>query len=360
MKLFNIIDRYIIKKFLGTFVFTTALFISIIIMIDFNQKIDDFITHSLSAKEIVLEYYMMFTPYFINMLSPLFVFIAVIFVTSKLADNSEIIAMLSSGISFRRLMFPYMVSALLIATVTLLLSCFVIPPANVVRLDFENKYVRDKRVIYSNNIQLEVEPGVIAHFDTFDGSTKTGRRFSLEKFEDKTLVSRMTAQTIRYDSVYHWIVKDYIIRDFIGMKEKITRGEEIDTTLTIIPSDFMISINDAEQMTSPALKKYIDRQKKRGIGNIQQFEIEYHKRFSTAFAAFILTVIGVSVSARKVKGGMGFNIGIGLLLSFSYILFMQVTSSFAYSGTMSAFLALWIPNVVYAIVAAFLYKKAPR
>jgi lipopolysaccharide export system permease protein len=329
-------------------------------MIDFNAKIDNFISKSAPTHAIIFDYYLNFIPYFVNLFSPLFVFIAVIFFTSKLADNSEIIAMLSSGISFRRLMRPYFASAALIALMTILLSSYVIPPGNIIRIEFQNKYVRDKRVVYSSNIQLEVEPGLIAYFDRFDSSVNTGYRVKLDKFEDKELVSQMTAQSIVYDSAYHWTVKDYIVRDFVGLKEHISTGERIDTILTIVPSDFMISVNDCEQLTTSQLKEYIDRQKKRGIGNIQLFEIEYHRRFAMAFAAFILTIIGVSVSSKKVKGGMGMNIGVGLLLSFSYILFMQVSSSFAISGLVSSFIAVWTPNIFYAIIAVYFYKKAPR
>jgi lipopolysaccharide export system permease protein len=355
-----IIDWYIIKKFLGTYIFTILLIIAITVMIDINTKIDNFIRTGPALKAVVFDYYLNFIPYFVNLFSPLFVFIAVIFFTSKLADNSEVIAMLSNGLSFDRLMRPYMISAGIIALSTFLLNSYIIPPGNVKRIDFENTYVRSKKVDYASNIQLEVEPGVIAYFDNFRSAANSGRGFSLERFEGKELVSRLTAKSITWDSAYNWTISNYTIRDFIGMKEQITVGEKIDTTLTIVPSDFMISINDCEQLTTPRLKTYIDRQKKRGIGNIQAFEIEFHKRFAMSFAAFILTIIGSSLSARKIKGGMGMNIGIGLLLSFSYILFMQISSSFAISGIMSPFLAVWIPNVMYAGIAAYLYKKAPR
>jgi lipopolysaccharide export system permease protein len=357
---FKIIDWYIIKKFIGTYFFSILLIISIAVMFDFNEKLDNFMRNNAPTKAIFWDYYLNFIPYFANLFSPLFVFISVIFFTSKLADNSEIIAILSNGISFKRLMRPYMISAGLIAAMSFILNCYIIPPANITRIEFQNTFIKDKRVVYSSNIQLEVEPEVIAYFDRFDTQTRTGYRFSLEKFEGKALKSRMTAQQIVWDSAYHWTVKDYMIRDFVGMKEMVTSGESLDTTLTIIPSDFMISIYDSEQMTSPQLKEYIDRQKKRGIGNIQLFEIEYHRRYSIALASFILTVIGVSLSSRKVKGGMGLNIGIGLFLSFSYIMFMQISSSFAISGLVSPFIAVWIPNVVYAFIAMYLYKKAPR
>ncbi|GHS96589.1 membrane protein [Bacteroidia bacterium] len=359
-KFLQIIDWYIIRKFLGTYVLAILLIIAITVMFDFNEKVDKFIRNDATTHAIIFDYYLNFIPYFANLFSPLFVFIAVIFFTSNLADRSEIIAMLSNGISFDRLMRPYMISAALIAGMTFLLNSYVIPPANITRIEFQNRYVRPNKVTYSNNIQLEVEPGIIAYFDRFDATTNTGYRFSLEKFDKKELKSRMTAQQIVWDSAYHWTVKDYMIRDFVGMKENITTGETIDTTLTIIPSDFMISNYDSEQMTTPQLKKYIDRQKKRGIGNIQLFEIEYHRRYAMALAAFILTIIGASISSRKVKGGMGLNIGIGLGLSFSYILFMQVSSSFAISGLVSPFIAVWIPNFVYIFIAAYLYTKAPR
>ena len=352
------IDIYIIKKFLGTYFFAIALIISIAVVFDINEKLDSFLNAPLKA--IVVDYYLNFIPYFANLFSPLFTFIAVIFFTSKLADNSEIIAMLSSGISFRRLMIPYMISAAIIAGVTFYLNSYVIPPANVTRIEFQNKYVKNKKVDYASNIQLQVEPGVIAYMSRYDNNTKTGYRFSLEKFEGKILKSRLTAQTVTYDSAYHWIIKDYMIRNFNGMREELTRGSRLDSIITIEPSDFLISRYDSELMTTSALKTYIDRQKKRGVANIKDFEIEYEKRFAMTAASFILTVIGMSLSSRKVKGGMGVNIGIGLLLSFSYILFSTVSSTFAVSGATSPRVAVWLPNIVYSIIAVYIYRKAPK
>ena len=356
----KIIDWYIIKKFLGTYFFTILLIIAITVVLDYNQKMEKFIQNDAPFNSIVFDYYVNFIPYFVNLFSPLFTFIAVIFFTSKLADNSEIIAILSSGVNFKRLMLPYMISALFIALLTFTLNSFVIPKGNVKRIEFEDKYYKQRKVDVASNIQLEVEPGVIIYLYGYNNNTSTGTNISMEKFEGKTLVSRLTAQSIRYDSLNHWTISNYMIRNFVGLKEEITSGAEIDTTLNIVPSDFLISRFDSEQMTTPRLRKYIDRQKKRGIGNIQPFEIEYHKRFSMAFAAFILTVIGVSLSSRKIKGGMGLNIGLGLLLSFSYILFMQISSSLAVSGLVSPFIAVWSPNFLYIFIAAYLYTKAPR
>jgi len=355
----SILDRYIIKKFLGTYIFTIGLFIAITIIIDVNQKFDDFIKNAAPVHAVIFDYYLNFIPYFINAFSPLFVFIAVIFFTSQLADNSEIIAMLSSGLSFRRLVVPYMISAALIAALTLVLNSYIIPPGNIKRIDFENKYVKNRKTAYEPHIQLKVEPDVIAYFGSFNNYDNRGNGFSLDHFKGKELVSRLTAQSIKWDSAYHWTIINYTIRNFNGMKETVIKGEKMDTVLTITPSDFLISYGDSEQLTTPALKTYIDRQKKRGMGNIQQFEIEYHRRYAITFASFILTIIGVSLSSRKIKGGMGKNIGLGLLLSFSYILFMQITSTFAVSGIVSPIIAIWIPNATYIFIAGYLYKKAP-
>ncbi|MBD8390337.1 LptF/LptG family permease [Dysgonomonas sp. BGC7] len=365
MKLLSILDRYIIKKFLGTYVFSIMLIISIAVVFDINEKLDKFLDKKAPLSAIVFEYYLNFIPYYTNLFSALFVFIAVIFFTSKLADNSEIIAMLSNGMSFKRLMKPYMISAGIVALFSFVLSSFIIPPANVTRINFQNKYVKDKSVEYATRVHLQVDKGVILFMESFDNKTKKGTNVSLDSFDGKELKSRLLASRIEYDSAYHWTLNNYSIREFQGMKEVITAGTKLDTTINVVPSDFLVSVNDFEQMTTPQLYKYIQRQKEKGLSNvgdvsITQFEIEYHKRFASIFSAFILTIIGASLSARKIKGGMGLNIGIGLLLSVSYILFQTVSSSFAVSGTMSPMLAVWVPNIVFIFIAAYLYTKAPN
>lgn len=352
----KILDLYIIRKFLGTYIFAIMLILAITVMFDINEKLDAFMKAPLKAT--LFDYFLNFLPYFANQFSPLFTFIAVIFFTSKLADNSEIIAMLSTGMSFPRLLRPYMLSATVIAIFTFVLSAYIIPPANVDRINFMNTYVKNKKVEYGVNIQMQVEPGVIAYITRYDANLRTGYKFSLEKFKDKKLVSRLTAQTVRYDTAHHWQVRDYMIRDFVGNREVITHGTRKDTTIAMEPRDFLIGSNDHETMTSPELSEYISRQKDRGVANIKSFEIEYSRRFAMTAAAFILTLIGMSLSARKVKGGMGVNIGIGLVLSFSYILFMTVTSTFAVSGYTSPTVAMWIPNFVYSIIAVVLYRRA--
>ncbi|MDE5844401.1 MAG: LptF/LptG family permease [Muribaculaceae bacterium] len=352
----KLIDLYIIKKFLGTYLFAIALILAITIMFDVNEKLDSFLKAPLKAT--VFDYFVNFLPYFANQFSPLFTFIAVIFFTSKMADNSEIIAILSSGISYRRFMRPYLISAFIIALASYLLSAYIIPPANVKRINYTNTYVKNKRVDYGSNIMLQVAPGQIAYINRFENSSRTGYRFSLESFKDKKLVSRLTAQSIKYDTLHLWQVRDYMIRDLEGDREIITRGLKLDTIIPIEPRDFLISETDQETMTTPQLNDYISRQQKRGVANIKSFEIEVNRRYAMCAAAFILTVIGMSLSSRKVKGGMGINIGIGLVLSFSYILFMTVTSTFAISGYTSPLIAMWIPNIIYLIIAIILYRKA--
>lgn len=355
MKL-KLLDKYIIRKFLGTYIFAIALILAITVMLDINEKLDAFLKAPL--KETIFDYFVNFLPYFANQFSPLFTFIAVIFFTSKLADNSEIIAMLSTGMSYRRLLVPYLLSAAVIAASTFILSAYIIPPANVKRIAYQNTYVRNKAVTYGSNIQMQVAPGVVAYMNRYDNTTKTGYRFSLESFKDKKLVSRLTAQTIHYDTLHNWVVRDYMIRDLKGTRETITRGTRLDTVIQIEPRDFLIAKNDQEMLTSPDLTEYIRHQKERGVANIKSFEIEYPRRYAITAAAFILTVIGMSLSSKKVKGGMGVNIGIGLVLSFTYILFMTVTSTFAVSGYTSPMVAMWIPNIIYTVIAILLYRKA--
>ena len=356
------IDWYIIKKFLGTYFFAIALIISIAVVFDVNEWIDNFINNKAPVKAIIFDYYANFIPYFSNLFSPLFVFIAVIFFTSKLAENSEIIAMMSTGLSFRRLLRPYMISAAIIAVMTYGMGAYVIPRGNVTRLDFEDKYKKKKKQEYVRNVQVEVDSGVIAYMERYENYNKTAYRFSLDKFEDKKLVSHLTARSATYDTttVHKWTLKNYMIREMDGMKETITKGDKLDSIIKMEPQDFLIMKGQQETMTSSELSDYIARQKRRGFANIKEFEIEYHKRIAMSFASFILTIIGVSLSSRKVKGGMGMYLGVGLGLSFSYILFQTVSATFAINGNASPFLAVWVPNIVYTFIAIYLYRKAPK
>ncbi len=364
-KLVSIIDMYIIKKFLGTYIFSIILIISIAVVFDINERLDKFLAHEGILKQIIFDYYFNFIPFYANTFSSLFVFISVIFFTSKLAENSEIIAMLSNGMSFKRLLRPYMISAAIISLATFLLGSFVIPPANKDRIDFQNKYFRDKSTSSAREVQVQIGKGSILYLESYSRSRGSGTNIALDNFDGKTLVSRVVAEKATYDSAYNWKLSNYAIREFKDSKEFVSSGTELDTIIPITPEDLLVSINDFEIMTTPQLHTYINRQKSRGLASvgdvsITNFEVEYHKRFASLFSAFILTIIGVTLSSRKVKGGMGLNIGIGLGLSFGYIVFMTISSSFAVSGTMSPFMAVWLPNFVYIFIAAFLYTRAPN
>lgn len=356
------LDRYIIAKFLGTYLFSITLIMTISVVFDFNENIDKFITNKAPVKAIIFDYYLIFVPYFANMLSPLFVFISVIYFTSKMADNSEIIAMFSTGMSFKRMMRPYMVSAAIISVMTFVLGGYIIPRGTITKLDFEDKYRKKKKVEYVRNVQLEVDSGVVAYMERYENYNKTGYRFSLDKFENHKLVSHLTAKSITWDSVnvHQWKIREYMIREMSDMQETITRGTELDTIIKMEPQDFLISKGQEQTMTNNELTNYIAKQKKRGFANIKEFEIEYYSRIAATFAAFILTTIGVSISSRKVKGGMGLHLGVGLALSSSYILFQTISSTFSINGGLPPVLAVWLPNIVYTLIAIYLYRKAPK
>ena len=360
----KILDLYIIRKFIGTYFYSIALIISISIVFDINENLAKFTQYHAPLKAIVMDYYMNFVPYFANLFSPLFVFIAVIFFTSKLAGNSEVISMLAAGVSFKRLMRPYMISAALISIMTFFLGAYVIPKGTVVRQNFEILYKNRKKNTAAENVQLQVGKGVIAYIQHYDNNRKKGYGFCLDKFEDKKLVSHMTASEIQYDTIsdskYHWKARNWRIRQLKGMRETITSGSVKDTTIMMEPADLVYSKGQQETFTSPQLRDYINKQIDRGSGNVVQYEVEYHKRIATSFASFILTTIGLSLSSRKRKGGMGLYLGIGLALSFTYIMLQTVSSTFAINADTPPMLAAWIPNIIFTVVAYFCYRKAPN
>ena len=357
-------DRYIIYKFIGTYIYSILLIISISIVFDVNENLAKFTNYHAPLRAIVFDYYANFVPYFANLFSPLFVFIAVIFFTSKLAGNSEIIAMLACGMSFRRLLRPYLFSAALIAALNFYLGAYIIPKGTVVRHDFESLYKNNKKNTSASNIQLMVDRGVVAYLSQYDDIRKTGYGFALYKFENKKLVSQLNASVIQYDTIsderYHWKARNYKIRTLKGMREQITSGNEIDTLIQMEPIDLVFSSGQQETFTSPELLRYISKQEERGSSNVVQYEVEYHKRIASSFASFILTIIGVSLSSRKRKGGMGMYLGIGLALSFTYILLQTVSATFAINADTPPLLAAWIPNIIYAFIAYFCFRQAPN
>ena len=357
-------DWYIINKFIGTYFYSIILIISISIVFDINENLAKFTTNNAPLRAIVFDYYVNFVPYFSNLFSPLFVFIAVIFFTSKLAGNSEIIAMLACGMSFKRLMRPYLISAAIIAVLNFYLGAYIIPKGTVVRHDFEALYKNNTKNTSASNIQLMVDKGTVAYISQYDDIRKTGYGFALYKFENKKMVSQLNANVIQYDTIsdsrYHWKARNYKIRTLKGMREQITTGVELDTMIQMEPMDLVFSKGQQETFTSPELLRYISKQQQRGSSNVVQYEVEYHKRIASSFASFILTIIGLSLSSRKRKGGMGMYLGIGLALSFTYILLQTVSATFAINAGTPPMLAAWIPNILYAFVAYYCYKQAPN
>lgn len=358
--MFKRLDIYIIRKFLGTFFLAIGLIILVAVVFDFSERVDDFIEHKAPLKLILLQYYLNFIPYFLNLFSYLFVFIAVIFFTSKMAVHSEITAILSNGISYRRMMQPYLISALFIAIVSYVLANYLIPFTSVARLDFEAKYLNVTVGAPERDIHKQIDRGVFAYVDNFNQRSGRGGKFSMEKYENGELKSKMIADYIQWDSVSKvWKVHNWWIRDIDSLKETIRSGSDMDTSLNLSPGEFHRRANIVEAMTTPRLKQFIARELSRGHLEVY-YEIERHRRLAGPFAVFILTVIGLSLSSRRIRGGIGMHIGFGIALSFSYILFMQVSKEFARAGDLAPWLAVWLPNFIYAIIAIALYRNAPK
>lgn len=356
------LDLYIIGKFISTFFVALLLIIGIVIIFDISEKIDNFVEKEAPLRAIVFDYYVNFVPYFMNMFSPLFVFITVIFFTSKMASDSEIVAILSCGVSFHRLMVPYLFSAALIAAFSLTLNLFIIPESNKERIEFESKYVKDKTKSVGRNVHYQIAPGEFAFAESFSAWNNTAYRFTLEKIEDNKLVSKITAETAVYDTTRNvWKLRKYFIREYNDdLTDKITSGRQLDTVLALSVNDFYWNEESVETLDYFELNELIETQKMRGDANIKYSLIQKNNRFALPFSAFILTIMGVSLSSKKRRGGIGWNIGAGIALAFTYILFMKFSEMFVHTDTLSPAFALWLPNIVFAIITAVLYRLAPK
>ncbi len=356
------LDLYIISRFLGTFVYSLVLIIGISMIFDFSEKIDDFIEENTPTEAIVFDYYLNFIPYFANLFSALFTFISVIFFTSKMAGNTEIVAILSSGVSYHRLLVPYMVAATVIALGSFALNNYVIPPANAVRLEFENTYISH----YHNSerdMHKQVAPGVNVYLGSYNTMNHMGFQFTMEKVVDGELVSKLVADYIKWDSTNQkWLLNNYYIREFSAdsMSVQVSTGNVIDSALMIHPLDFSRRDNIVESMTGDKLDEFIEREEMRGNPNINAYYVEKYKRVAFPFSTYILTIMGLSVASAKRRRGAGANIGLGIGLSFTYIFFMQITTQFSIKGGLDPLLAVWLPNFAYAIIAAILYRRAPK
>lgn len=364
-RLFSRLDRYLIFKFLGTYFFSIILIISIAVVFDYNENIDKFTTNHAPWHDIIYVYYLNFIPYYVNLFSSLFIFLSVIFFTTKLAGNSEIIAMQAAGVKFSRILRAYMFSAAIIAGINYYLGTEVIPQGSAKRLQFENQYKRKVPLpTFADNVQLQVDTGVIALIEHFDGNTKTGYHFHLDKFRNKKLISTLTARSLTYDTLsnikYHWFLRDVTIRDMQTSREHITHYNRLDTMVTMEPRDFMANAKMEQTMTSKELLEHINKLRIRGTGNVAAYEIEYNKRIAEPFACFILATIGLTLSAKKRKNGMGLALGTGLGLSAAYILFQTVSATFSINAGMDPLLASWLPNILFFLIAVYLYRRAPK
>ncbi len=358
----KIIDRYIMRKFLGTYLFAIALIIVIVVVFDAVEKIDDFTELKAPLKAIIMDYYFNFVPFFINQFSGLFTFIAVIFFTSKMAYNTEIIAILSGGTSFKRMMWPYFLSALAITLLALVLSLVIIPAANARRINFESQYLkRHRNAAYDQHIYRQIAPGTFAYIRDYNASSQRASFLSIEQYVDNRLVSSLEASAAVFDpETKHWTANKYITRHFEGEKETFTQQMKLDTMINLGTNELGRVEELVKTMDIVTLDKFIAEQRDKGSDMIAIFEVERHNRFSYPFATFILTLIGVSLSSRKVRGGTGLHIGVGIGLCFSYILLARFAEEFAKGGLLPAGLSVWMPNILYAFIAAYLYKKAPK
>jgi len=359
--LMRTIDWYIIKKFLGTFFFTLILLVFIVIVFDISEKLDDFLKYEAPLRSIIFDYYLNFVPYFMNLFSYLLTFIAVIFFTSRMASNSEIIAILSSGISFKRFLFPYFISALALGVLSFMLANFIIPFTNRGMYAFEQRYLKDPKQFNDMNIHRQVSPGTFVYLENYDLHTKAGWKFSLEKFDGLEMTYKLKAERIEWDSIRErWKISNYFVRDIKGMEESIQKGALLDTILPFKPVDFTEDFEEVKVMNYFVLQEHIKKKELRGDPDIIKYKVKKYERIALPFATLILTLIGVSVSSRKVRGGIGFHLGFGLALTFIYILFSQIFTVLATFGNFPPLLAVWIPNIIFGIIAILLIRMAPK
>lgn len=361
LKILKILDRYIIRKFLGTFFFSLALIISIAIIFDISEKMDDFLERKAPFKAILFDYYFNFIPYFANLFSPLFVFISVIFFTARMAANTEIVAILSSGVSFRRMLRPYFIAATVLALLSFYFNGWVIPHSNKVKLAFENTYIKNPVRFEDRNIHRQIAPGNFIYLESYNNIENTGYRFSLEKIENGKRTMFLNSERIQWDSTsQRWRIINYYRRTIDGMHERVSSGAQLDTTLNMNPSNFKRRTNFVDAMDSPALAKFIRDEEMEGSASVNTYLVEKYRRISIPIATFILTLIGVSLSSKKVRGGIGVQLGFGIALSFTYILFMQISNTFAINGIMPPWIAVWLPNMLFTVIAIALLRKAPK
>jgi lipopolysaccharide export system permease protein len=355
------LDRYILWKFLGTFLFIMALLLCITIVIDIEEKIDAFVNNHATLYIVVTQYLFYFILYITSLIGPFFILVAVIFFTSQLAERSEIIAILNSGTSFYRMLYPYMVGATILAVTFYLGNNYFVPYANKKRIKFENTYVSKPSEGMRFNFHRTIAPGTIIYIENYKPTDGSGFKFSIDKFDSGKLVYKLRSDKIDWDKKSRrWHITNYYIRELGHDGDKISNGTSMDTTFAFKPEDFTFSENKKEVMTTPELKEYIDYMYKSGQPDIEFYEVERYRRTSTSFSIYIFTLIGVSVASRKVRGGLGWHIVLGIGLCALYEVTMKFTITFSTNASLPPILGVWIPNLLYAALAFYLIKKAPK
>ncbi|TYZ05944.1 YjgP/YjgQ family permease [Hymenobacter lutimineralis] len=357
----KLLDKYILQKFLTSYIFTVVMLVSVICVIDFTEKNDDFIKHDLGAWQIISEYYVNLFPYFANLLSPITVFIATVFVTARLAARTEIVAILSSGISFQRLLIPYLMGATIIGISIFGLIGWVIPNANKTRVAFEKAYIKNPYSFKGRNVHIKIGPNSYAYMESYDNVSNIGYRFALETIEGTLLKRRLTANTIQWDSTRKaWQLSAQLVHTFNGDKETLRSLPARDTTLNLYPKDFASTYRLAETLTLPELNRYIQQKIDRGADDTETYLIEKYERYSYPFAILILTTIGVILSSRKSRGGVGGQIALGFSLAFVFIIFVILSRNLALVGDLSPLVAAWVPSTVFTLIGAALYRLVPK
>ncbi|MBI1223463.1 MAG: LptF/LptG family permease [Bacteroidetes bacterium] len=356
------LDRYIISKFLSTFFYSLGLISAVSIIIDLAEKIDDFIQNNASTHQLIFDYYIYFIPWFYNLFNNLFVFISVIFFTSRLAMNSEIIAMLAGGVSFRRLLRPYMIAASILAVLSYFMNTWVTPYCNEQKVAFENQYINGRRheEQWMRNVHRQLQPGVYMFIDNFSKRDSIGYKFTLEKFEGRELVYKLASERFSFDQeTGKWRVENYTERDFKS-DSSLRKGENKDIDIAFNPHEFFLRKDDVGIYSTPELNRIIKAEKMRGAEKIEFYLVEKYRRLAMPFSTLILTLIGFGISSRKMKSGIGMHLGFGLALAFSFIFVSQLTFTFAYSGDLPPLLAVWIPNIIYLVIGLVLFRYAPK
>ena len=355
------IDFYIIRKFLGTFFYAISLLILVVIIFDISENIDEFIEKKAPLNSIIFDYYLNFIPYFVNLFSYLFTFISVIYFTSKMAANTEIIAILSSGISFWRMLRPYFISAAILALISFYLANFLIPYTSQKRRIFTDHYFQQLSKNKDEHIHLQINPGTFVYLESFNMKNNNGYRFTIEKFQDSKLIFKLMAERIIWDSITgHWKIENYTVRTIDGYFEHIRKGGLLDTTLNLQPNELIAKKEFYEEMTFSRLNTFIRQEELKGTPEVVFYKMEKFNRLASPFATLVMTLIGVSLSSRKIRGGTGMHLGLGILLTFAYILFMRVTTVFATYGNLSPPIASWIPNIIFLTIGLYLVKTAPK